>query len=297
MSGPGGAGARTDAAGDRALFERDGDLLVPGPLCRGPWYPDTQHGGPMLGLLARAVEALPAERPVQVVRLTADLMRAAPLAPVSTHARIHRAGRHVEYVEASLRADGTEYARATAMRIRLGEVSVPGSVDGEAPAAPPLPGDDGGLGWSSGPGRGEALHQAFEIRPVPGFETPTVWFRLGVPLVRGEATSPLARVALTADFTYAVAVMRRIRRERDFLLRQPFVAINPDTTVNLHRPLRGEWLCLDTRTSVDPLGAATAGARLYDRDGPVGFASQSLLVRGPEAAPASWRKYGGGEGV
>ena len=48
-----------------------------------------------------------------------------------------------------------------------------------------------------------------------------------------------------------------------------------------------------TRTHVDPIGAATASARLFDAAGAVGFASQSLLVRGPEAAPASWRRYRG----
>ena len=72
-------------------------------------------------------------------------------------------------------------------------------------------------------------------------------------------------------------------------MRQPFVAINPDTTVNLHRPMRGEWLCIDTQTRLDRGGTATASARLYDREGAIGFASQSLLVRGPEAAPETWR--------
>ena len=281
----------TSAAPERFLFERDGESLVPTPLARGPWFPDTQHGSPVLGLLARAVESVPSARPVHVARLTADLMRAAPLAPVELRAQVRRSGKYVDFVEAVLTADGEECARATAMRIRVGSVDVPDSVEGRPDPPPPLPDDDCGLGWSAGAGEGDALHTAFEIRPAPGFETPTVWLRLGVPLVRGEALSPLVRAAATCDFVYAVAVMRRIRRERDFLLRQPFVAINPDTTLNLHRPPEGDWLCLDTRTNVDPIGSATASARLYDARGPVGFASQSLLVRGPEAAPASWRQY------
>jgi hypothetical protein len=280
----------TSGAGDdRVLFERDGERLVPTALARGPWFPDTQHGAPVLGLLARALESVPSERPVQVVRLTADLMRAAPLAPVEVSARLHRAGKSVEYVEASLTANGEEYARATGMRIRLAELVVPEPVDAAAEPIPPLPEPDG-LGWL--PTRsGDALHEAFDIRPVPGFATPTVWFRLGVPLVRGEPLTPLVRVALTSDFTYAVTVIRRIRRDPDFLRRPPVVAINPDTTVNLHRPMHGEWLCLDVRAHVDPLGTATAGARLYDTRGALGFATQSLLARGPEAAPKSWARY------
>jgi hypothetical protein len=282
MSGP---------AEERFLFQRDGERFVPSSLARGPWYPDTQHGSPMLGLLARAVESLPAQRPVQVARFTADLMRAAPLAPVEVRAEIRRAGKYVEQVEASLLAGGEECARATAVRIRLGEIAVPEALDGAAATPPPLPRDDGGMGW---PMRsGDALHEAFEIRPVPGFETPTVWFRLTAPLVRGEPLTPLVRVATACDFTYGVSVIRQIRLGAQSLLRTPVVAINADTTVNLHRPLEGEWLCLDTRAHVDGLGAATASARLFDARGPIGFASQSLLVRGPEAAPRDWRRYSG----
>jgi acyl-CoA thioesterase len=279
---------------ERHLFERDGERFVPSALCRGPWYPDTQHGSPMLGLLARAIEEVPSQQPVQVVRFTADLMRAAPLAPVQTRARLHRAGKHVEYVEASLLAGEAECARATAMRIRVGEVAVPESLDGASASVPDFPADDGGLSWIQAPDHeGPALHHAFELRPVPGFATPTAWLRFRAELVRGEAPSPLVRVALAADFTYPIAVIRAIRRDRDYLVRQPFVAINPDTTVNLHRPMRGEWLCIDTQTHLDRRGTATASARLYDREGAIGFASQSLLVRGPEAAPANWRRQRG----
>ena len=97
-----------------AIFETDGERFLPTRLAQGPWYPDTQHGGPMLGLLARAVERFPSEQPMQVARLTVDLLRAAPMAPVSVTARLYESRRNVEFVEASLLADGREMARATA---------------------------------------------------------------------------------------------------------------------------------------------------------------------------------------
>ncbi len=275
---------------ERFLFERDGDTFVPTPLCRGPWYPGTQHGSPMLGLLARAVEALPSAVPMQVSRLTVDLMRAAPLGPVETRAEVKRTGKSVEFVEASLLAEGVEYATARAMRFRITEMSVPHTIDGERVQPPPLPDDDGGMGWPRSPNREPAMHDCFSIRPVRGFETPTCWFRLDVPLVRGEALSPLVRVAIASDFTYSLPIMRALRHEGLSLFDRPYIAINPDTTINLHRPPRGEWLCIDTRANVDEVGAGTAGARLYDDLGPVGFVTQSLLVRGPEAAPESWKE-------
>ena len=41
----------------------------------------------------------------------------------------------------------------------------------------------------------------------------------------------------------------------------------------------------------DPAGAGTAFSRLFDRDGAIGHASQSILIRGPESRPESWREF------
>ena len=69
------------------------------------------------------------------------------------------------------------------------------------------------------------------------------------------------------------------------------MAINPDTTLNLHRMPEGEWVCLDARAIYDGHGAGTASARLYDARGAIGHSSQSLLVRGFEARPESWKRW------
>ena len=66
------------------IFDRDGETLIPRETARGPWYPNTQHGSPMLALLARAIERHPSEKKTQVTRLTVDLSRAAPMGPVTT---------------------------------------------------------------------------------------------------------------------------------------------------------------------------------------------------------------------
>src|SRR5690606_30116211 len=71
-----------DPANVGALFTLDGDLIVPGPFTRGPWYDDALHGSAMLALMARAAEQHPTDVPRQVVRLTVDMMRAAPMAPL-----------------------------------------------------------------------------------------------------------------------------------------------------------------------------------------------------------------------
>jgi hypothetical protein len=249
----------------------------------------------MLGLLARAVERVPSERPAQVTRLTVDLLRAAPLAPVATRARLVRRGSSVEVIEAELVAGEETCARASALRFRVADVAVPEESEWNGGAPPPLPERASSFGWEAARGAdGEpeaALHHALEFRPVPGFEAPIAWLRMRVPLVAGEPDSPLVRTAFVSDFTYSVPFIRAMSRDRGAMARRPFVAINPDTTLNLHRMPEGEWICLDARATYDARGAGTAFARLFDARGAVGLSSQSLLVRGFEARPESWRKY------
>jgi hypothetical protein len=276
-----------------SIFTPDGDAFVPSELARGPWYPNTQHGSPMLALLARAVERVPSERPAQVTRLTVDLMRAAPMSAVRTAARTVRSGSSVEVLEADLFAGDELCARASALRFRVAEIAVPDEL-GPSDRPPELPERAAKFPWSESREGAPAnpLQHVLEMRPVPGFESPTVWLRLRVPLVAGEENSPLVRVAFVSDMTYSVPFMRMMARDTKAMTRRPFVAINPDTTVNLHRPAAGEWICLDSRATYDRNGAGTASAQLFDERGPIGHASQSLLVRGLEAQPESWRRFG-----
>jgi len=276
-----------------SIFTPDGAAFAPSELARGPWYPNTQHGSPMLALLARAVERVPSERPAQITRLTIDLMRAAPMAAVRTEARMLRRGSAVDVLEAELFAGDDVCARASALRFRTADIPVPEELDGSAARPPELPETGTRFPWSD-PSAGapeNPLQHALELRPVPGFEQPIAWLRLRVPLVAGEENSPLVRAAFVSDMTYSVPLMRQmVQRGRAGFALRPFVSINPDTTLNLHRPAYGEWICLDARASYGSSGAGTAFARLYDARGAFGHSSQSLLVRGVEAAPARWRE-------
>jgi Thioesterase-like superfamily len=187
-----------------ALFLPDGGRFVPTALCRGPWTPDAQHGGPPAALLARSIEHAAGEDGMQTARLTVELLRPVPLAPLTVEARITRPGRKVRLLEASLRADDEEVARAVALRIRRREVPMPAGVDGR-PTQPPSPGEGAVSAWPWTLTDLPAFHShAVEHRFVAGgFDRPgpaTDWIRLRVPLVAGEPTPPLARVAAVADF-------------------------------------------------------------------------------------------------
>jgi len=244
----------------------------------------------MLALLARAVERVPAEREMQVTRLTVDLMRAAPMSRVRTAARIVRSGSSVEVLEADLFAGDELCARASALRFRVAEIAVPENAAADRP--PALPEKAMRFPWSDSRGASEnPLQHVLEMRPVPGFESPTAWLRFRLPLVAGEENSPLVRVAWVSDMTYSIPMMRMATRDMRGMAARPFVAINPDTTLNLHRQPVSDWICLDSRATYDSQGAGTASARLFDERGPIGHSSQSLLVRGLEARPESWKQF------
>jgi hypothetical protein len=250
-----------------ALYELDGDLLVPGPLTVGPWSSDAQHGGPVAALLAGAVESAPAPGPMQLVRLTVELLRPVPVRPLTVTATVTRPGKKVQIVEAVVMVDQVEMARARAVRIRATPIDVP--TQPPQPPSPPLP-----AGQAA---RGEILRtafaEAFDLRFLKGgweeAGPATVWTHLLVPVVSGEEPSPMQRVAAAADFGNGLS------RVVDF---ETHIFINPDLTVALSRVPIGEWIGFDMVSRLSSDGFGQAESLIFDGTGPVGRALQSLLV-------------------
>src|SRR4030095_14671028 len=157
------------AANPRALYQPGGARLVPTRLARGPWHVDTQHGGPMQGLLARAIEHHPAAKPMQIVRFTCDLWRAAPFAPVTRRVPTRREGKTAEWLEAELCTGDDVAARASALRLRVEDVAAPpdrvpcatGALEDASPA----------VRWLGAPADGEGpagFINSIELRPRGG---------------------------------------------------------------------------------------------------------------------------------
>jgi hypothetical protein len=257
-----------------ALFVPDGDRFVPTGLCRGPWSAEAQHGGPPAALLARAADRFEDGERMQVTRLSVELLRPVPLTPLVVTTRWARAGKRVQLVEVSLATGDVEVARALALRIRRTELDLPPDALGR-PAPPP------------GPEHGVPGHSAFRETEEPAFHrdgvehrivsgglgvpgATTDWIRLRVPLVAGEPTSPLSRVAAAADFGNGISWIVSPAQGWQF--------INPDLTIHLHRLPAGEWVCLEAVTTVEPTGIGLAETRLWDERGPLGRSEQSLIV-------------------
>jgi hypothetical protein len=98
---------------------RVGDARVQtSALAGGPWDPRLQHGAAPASLICWAVEQLPAPVPMRVARLSVDLMRPVPVAPLTLETEVLREGRKIQLVAVRLLANGNEVVRASALRIR-----------------------------------------------------------------------------------------------------------------------------------------------------------------------------------
>jgi Acyl-CoA thioesterase C-terminal domain/Acyl-CoA thioesterase N-terminal domain len=249
-----------------AFYEADGERLVPSELTRGPWDPGAQHAGPPSALVARAIERSEARAGLRVGRITLEILRPVPLAPLSVAARVVRPGRSVELLEASLSGPDGELVRARAWRVQAGEQRL-----NEPDESPPGPGEGEPRDFFP-TGEKTGYHTAMEYRfVVGGFLEPgpaTVWMRPRVPLVAGEEITPLQRIFVAADSGNGVSAALDWRR---------FIFINTDLTVHLLREPVGEWVCLDAVTHVDGLGLTDTA--LFDERGWIGRAAQTLLVR------------------
>src|SRR4029077_5889841 len=177
-----------------------------------------------------------------------------PVSPLAVETRMLRPGRKVQLVGASLHAGDVEVARATALRIRTLDRPLPPGIARPDPPPGPERGVPGASAWSELIDYAAFHNQGVEHRFVAGgFDQPgpaTDWIRLRVPVLAGEETSPLARVAAVADFGNGVSWVLSRNDGWQF--------INPDLTIGLHRMPDGEWVCLEADTAVEANGIGQA---------------------------------------
>jgi acyl-Coa thioesterase superfamily protein/acyl-CoA thioesterase superfamily protein len=253
-----------------SLYVADGDRLISTEYTRGPWSREHQHAGPPSALLARAIERTAGIEGGQLTRLSVDILRPVPIAPLQVSARHLRPGRRVEQLEATLTTDdGTELMRAVAWRMRFGEVDL------EEPADPPPAGPDG-LSVAPRPrffADEIAYHAALEWRFIHGvFDEPgpaACWTRMRVPLVSGEPTTPVEHLLVMGDAASGISAVLDWQR---------YGFMNVDFTVHLERPPRGDWLAMDAVTRPRRSGAGVCTSVLFDSGGRIGVTAQSLLV-------------------
>ncbi|MFZ8913641.1 MAG: acyl-CoA thioesterase domain-containing protein, partial [Pseudomonadales bacterium] len=115
----------------KAIFHRDGDHYLPQDPARGPWG-ESLHGGAPAALLTQALTDLVAV-PFPLARLTLDMFRPVPLAPLALTGTVLRKGKRLALAEMTLSAEGVPCARA------LGLFSAPSPLPEGAVTSTPCP--------------------------------------------------------------------------------------------------------------------------------------------------------------
>jgi hypothetical protein len=261
------------------VFVADGGRHLPTELARGPWDPRALHGGAPAALITAAFERHEPLEGAAIARLSFELLKPVPFAPLSVSVTTVRAGRRVQELAAEMHADLGEgspalICRATALRLttvprQLGEL--PAGALAERTLAGPEEGTPVRFALDEVE-RTSFASSAMEMRwldDAAALGPARVWMRLSHPLVEGQETSALSRLAATADFANGVSAS---------LPFADYIFINADLSIHLHRQPRGEWICLEARTLLHEGGSALAEGILHDLDGPVGRSFQALVV-------------------
>ena len=262
--------------GDDA-FGDDGARFTPTGHARGPWDPGALHGGAPAALITAAFERFSPGAELAIAQLHFEFLRPIPMAPLTLSSDVARPGRRVQGLVAELRTDdGVAVCRASALRVIPAPTELPAlppvaARDQLAPLPAPTSGtrQQATLEGSGGPSFAHSIDMrwcngSWQLGPAE------VWMRMQLPLLEGQPLTPLMRLAGSADFPNGISAV---------LPFDQFIFINADLTIALWRQPQGEWIGQRARTHLHPGGSGLSESVLYDEHGPVGRATQILVVQ------------------
>lgn len=236
----------------------------------GPWSPAAQHGGPPAALAAREMELHEPDGAMRLARVSVDVLRPVPAGPVTLRTRTVRPGRRVALLETVMESGGQEVLIARGWRIALSAGSP--VITSESAPVPGIP--EGSWEPSfAGSGHLDGYLSAVEWKFVSGgFDQMgrcRAWGRSRIPLLAGEELTPMCRTLLLADSGSGLSMT---------LDPANYMFVNVDLTVVLQRDPVGEWVLLDSVTTMGGQGTGLSRTQLSDRDGVTGTGLQTLIV-------------------
>ena len=237
----------------------------------GHWLPSARAAGPfrglqggaVTGLLTAEIEALAEVREWgDAVSVSAWFLGPTPMSPLRTRVAVLREGGRVSVVDNTVWAVGqtepSATARVTLMRRKpldlvSRDVARPHYMDPlELPSRE-----------TRAPHGGAWFMNAMEART----DGEVVWFRMLAELVVGGG--PLSRVVGPADWAHGI---HRPVRER---IGDP----NPNLSVRLWRPGRGDWIGIRPHTDwYSPTGTGLGRGVLLDLEGEIGVVSMDIAL-------------------
>jgi acyl-CoA thioesterase len=252
-----------------AFFTADGDAYLPGAMTGGPWG-QTMGGQIVGGLLGWALDRHSDD--LQPARLTVDLVRPVPIAPVSIETSVQREGRRIKLVDAALLQNGQVVARASALFLRRG--AEPEGQVWSAPVAE-VPFGIWTASATSDPGTAGMPPLEWEQPGVQKF----AWTRMFRPMVAGHPLTPFTRAAIAGDIISSLTHWGTAGLQY----------INADYTVAISRLPEGEYIGLAAQSYYGNDGVGAGTATLFDNAGPIGTGTVLTLAQPPGAfKPSQW---------
>ena len=261
-----------------SFYLRDGDGFVATTFTQGAWDPNQQHGGAVQALLVHCAERVPTLTPMQLTRLTVDMVKPVPIGEhLDVRSTITREGKKIQTLALTMTAGDTELVRATALRVRVEDVvgltNLPSTtVAAELELPPPesvtpnvYPAD------YARPGFLRAVEMRRFQAPLGPEGVFGWWLHTNHPLVDDEPMPAMSRLMIAADMANTIGVM---------IDPTAYTTINPDMSVHVLRAPVGEWVAVvgNTRFNLGA-GLGVSQAQLADRDGICALASTSQLVQ------------------
>jgi len=254
----------------------DADTFVGNDAARGPWSADACHAGPVTGLIVRALERTVTDK--QLVRITNDYARPIPMSGFRIDTQVTRNGRAAATAIATLTdTSGKTCATATSLHLvtsTFDDLPTPRiespSIEESAPGIFAVEKTRHDLSFF-----GSWIDVAYPPGESNSPGPTTLWMRTP-PLLVDEHPSPFQSICPLADCGNGISRNAEL---------SDATYVNPDLTIVLHRLPESEWLASSAISHWEPTGIGLSQATLFDEKGPVGTASQTLLIQ-PLASPA-----------
>lgn len=263
----------TDKTKPAFFHTADDGAFVGNDPARGPWSPDHCHAGPVSGLIVRAAETEVGPDKM-LTRLTVDLLRPLPLAGLRVAAETTRHTKTLATTRVTVHdLDDTLCATATTMhmvRRNLGPVP-------DASTEPVVLDDVVNGPFPIGEMRHDLpgfAHYADVRYPKDGNQgagPKTIWMHTPA-LLEEETQSPIQALCPLADCGNGIS-WNAPTTEMGFM--------NTDLTVQIHREPVPGWFAAQSISHWQPNGIGMSQSVLYDTEGPVGTALQTLVLFPP----------------
>lgn len=252
-------------------FKRVGaNTFTPTEHAVGAWDTNQQHVSPLFGLLAHLVEQDAQDRrpddELAVTRISNEIFGVVPLQEFAVAVNVLRPGKTIELVQATVTSNDRILVESRFWRLAHYPTDhIANSL------TPPIPPADEGTKvslsdvWDGGY---IASVQATEVE-APEVGRASAWIHTNITIL-DEDISDFAAIVGLVDTSNGVAPPQPV---------DEWLYPNVDLSIHFLRPPVGRTLGLETTVNVGPYGHGITSSVLFDEQGHLGYANQSLTIR------------------